>query len=127
MKDSDYCFVPIEETITLFNGNSQVCIAKATFEKYFYLEMKKYFDITKIGNHIDTYLNAFHWLFANLSRIVGIQLYNDGEIRLNITPSQIAEQKCLLLKEDTVEDRTFDMKVYSLLFDCIYVDSKRTQ
>ncbi len=105
-----------ELTISIFYGGGFVEVLAEPFEQCINLKIHELFDVTQIGTQIDSYINAFEWLLANIYRIVGIQLYNDGEIRLNILPSRIKEnRKCLFLKEDHIQNRELDFELYSFL------------
>ena len=124
MSRDDWFRLEENEEITLFHDKTLISLDKTQFEACFYEFMKELFDTSLIGSYSDAYVNAFEWLLANLNRTSGIQLYNDGEIRLNITPSRIEDnKKCIFLKEDSVKDRNLDFTLYIYLYDIIYGDS----
>ena len=51
--------------------------------------------LEELCNIVDYYLDAVEWLEINMYRIAGIQLYDDGEIRLNLSPEYIEkDEKC---------------------------------
>ena len=107
--------------ITIIHGDKCINFLKEQLESYVFFEGKKLFDTTKLGSLNDDYYNAFEWILANLYRIIGIQLYNDGEIRLNIIPSQIVDgKKCIFLKLDSLRDRSMDNALYLCLFNLLY-------
>ncbi len=109
------------EVVSIIHGSDVVNFDKPSFESFIFDKMKESFDISTLSGYFESYANAFHWLFANLYRTAGIQIYDDEEIRLNIIPSQIVDdKKCLLLKQDDIENREFDIVVHAFLFECIY-------
>jgi hypothetical protein len=107
--------------VTIIYGESSVNVFAEQLRAYLYSTAKEKSDISLMGTLKKAYYNAFEWILANLYRIIGVQLYDDGEIRLNINPSQIVNgEKCILLKLDEIKDRSLDNSLYICLIDLIY-------
>jgi hypothetical protein len=112
---------PGDTVVTIMHGLNVTNVFKEQLLRYTYSYANQLFDITRLGAEKESYINAFEWLMANIFRVNGIQLYEDGEIRLNISPSQIKNnKKCLFLIDDNVLNRELDGELYVMLFDLIY-------
>jgi hypothetical protein len=112
---------PEDAIVTIIHGEKSINVLKDQLKGYLFYTAKEKSDTTLMGTAKKAYYNAFEWIIANMFRIIGIQLYEDGEIRLNIIPSQIVDGKrCILLKRDIIKDRSLDNALYMSLFDLIY-------
>ncbi len=90
-------------------------VFKEKLETYLFSQMKEMSDPYKFEIRED-YKDAYEWLFLNIYRAHIIQLYSDGEIRIDIEPSEIVDNKrCIFLKECDVENRNFDSVLYDEL------------
>ena len=91
-------------------------VPKEQLEVFLFSQMEEMTDTKTIYEIRDYYRNAYEWLFINLGRTLGIQLYSDGEIRINIDPCEIVDnKKCIFLKECDVDNRNLDGILYDEL------------
>ena len=74
---------------------------KEHFEAFLYDLMRNMSDMDSMDPLADDYVDAFEWLLVNLQRIISIQLYDDGEIRLalpkieeTIVAKEIDDDEC---------------------------------
>ncbi len=112
---------PGDTVVAIMHGSNSINVFKEQLMTYVYTYANELCDITKMGTDKKSYLNAFEWLIANLFRTAGIQLYEDGEIRLNLSPPKIVNgKKCLFLLKDDIQNREIDRDLYMVLFDLIY-------
>lgn len=75
---------------------------------------------------LDNYLNAFEWLSFNMYRTAGIELYADGEIRLNLMLEYTDyTKKCVFLTEAPILDRGLDLDLYNKLLELMMFHYQR--
>ena len=102
--------------VTVSKGSMVRHLLKEQFEGYLCDFMEEIMDMDRISELREYYLNAYEWILLNLYRIAGLQLYEDGEIRINISPSKMmGNKKCIFLKESEIENRNFDRILYDEL------------
>lgn len=66
------------------------------------------------------YLDIIEWIDVNLYRTVGIQLYEDGEVRLNFWPDFIEDgKKCAFLSDAFMVDDDMNELVYAFLKELV--------
>ena len=107
--------------VTILHGEQSRGFIKEHLEAYLYDVFKQVSDLAKLEEIRDSYIDAFEWLLANLYRTAGIQLYDDGEIRINISPCDIKDnKKCILLSESDISNRNLDSVLYDELQRLMY-------
>ncbi|MBR3280807.1 MAG: hypothetical protein IKI57_03020 [Clostridia bacterium] len=104
MQDSEVVKLE-EQSITILKDNHFREVSKEKLESYLYTLMKEMCDLIYLCEMRDYYNDAFEWLISNLSRTAGIQLYSDGEVRINLTWSEIANtgSKCIFMSESELK------------------------
>ncbi len=112
---SKFSLQPIESSlqVTIQMGNTFRTVEREMLETYLYELAEQMTDISDMYDGSENYKNAFEWILTNLIRISGVQLYSDGEIRLNITKGFIEDdKKCVFLKDSKVLSHEFDQILY---------------
>ena len=112
---SEYSVTPVESTlqVTIQMGNVFRTIEREIIETYLYELAEQVTDISDMYDGSENYKDAFEWILINLFRISGVQLYSDGEIRLNISRGFIEDdKKCVFLRDSKILNRNFDQILY---------------
>ena len=104
-----------EQSITILRDNRLREVSKEKLETFLFNMMEEMCDLLYLCELREYYVDAFEWLISNLYRTAGIQLYEDGEIRINLTWSEIyrTECKCIFLGSSNIKNRALD----NVLFD----------
>ena len=103
------------EFVTILKGDQSRKLERVKFKDFILEQMVEMPQSEKITKFKSYYINAFEWLYWNLYRASGIQLYNDGEVRINIDWSIEIEKKCVFLSEADISDPNFDDVIYDEL------------
>lgn len=115
--------IPIDTDpgVTIFHGCSSTNVDRRKFQVVIYKQLKSSTDISKIGKNRGKYINAYEWMLANVYRIVGIQLYSDYEIRLNVISDEpFSKNQCVFLTDVTIIHPELNNLLYSNLMEFIY-------
>ena len=104
-----------QEVVTILKGNKSRDLERNEFKEFVLEQMIHMPQSDKINKFKTYYINAFEWLYWNLYRASGIQLYNDREVRINIDWSVEGEKKCVFLSEANISDTKFDDIIYDEL------------
>ena len=104
-----------EQSITILRDNNFREVSKDKLETYLYNLMEEMCDLIYLCELREYYVDAFEWLIANLYRTAGIQLYSDGEIRINLTWNEIADTdcRCIFMSESEIKNTNLN----TILFD----------
>ena len=110
-------FIPLQQAIiTIIHGTQNRSLPREHFEAYLFNQMDEMSQTDKLIQPRTDYIDAYEWLLANLYRVAGIQLYDDGEIRLNISPGEIKDnKKCIYFLESPISNRNLDSVLYDEL------------
>ena len=118
-----------EQSVTIFMDNLFREISVEELKDYLYSMMQEMCDLIYLCELREYYNDAFEWLIANLYRTAGIQLYADGEIRINLTWSEIANTdcRCIFMGESEIKNCNLNTILYDeleriLLFGVDYVN-----
>lgn len=119
--NSDFSFVLDKEEIFLFYFDKVRKITKESFELFLSELLLKYKALIRVPDYkADDYMDAYEWISINLHRVAGIQLYSDGEIRLNLDRSKmVSKGTCMFLSEAPMKHHDFDNVLYEELLQFI--------
>ena len=125
-------FWVVDPTITIIRGNIIRKVDRTFLEDFILRLTQDFFEAKYIGEakpktgDLVNYINAFEWLSFNLYRTAGVELYSDGEIRLNLLLEFTDyNKKCVFLYEAPLFDRDLDAELYSTLIDVMQYHYKR--
>ena len=125
-------FFAVDPTITIIRGNFIRKVNRVFLEDFILRLTQDFFDAKYIGEakpnskDLINYINAFEWLSFNIYRTAGIELYSDGEIRLNLLLEYTEyTKKCVFLHEAPLFDRDLDLELYSTLIDIMQYHCKK--
>ncbi|MBR6252824.1 MAG: hypothetical protein IKR04_03185 [Clostridia bacterium] len=107
--------------VTIFHGCTFANVERRKFQVVIYKLLKDSTDISKVGKNGGQYINAYEWMLANVYRIVGIQLYSDFDIRLNVLPEEPDNKnRCVFLTDVTIIHPELNNMLYSNLMEFVY-------
>ena len=111
----EYSVTPVDSTLQVIIqvGSAFRTVEREILETYLYELAEQMTDISDMYDGSENYKDSFEWILTNLFRISGVQLYSDGEIRLNISKGFIEDdKKCVFLRDSKVLNRKFDQVLY---------------
>lgn len=122
----------VDPTITIIRGSIIRKVDRTFLEDFILMLTQDFFEAKYIGEEkpksgdLVNYINAFEWLSFNLYRTSGVELYSDGEIRLNLLLEFTDyNKKCVFLYETPLFDRDLDSELYSTLIYVMQYHCKR--
>ena len=111
----------VDPGVTIFHGGTFANVDRRKFQVVIYKHLKDSTDISKVGQNGGKYINAYEWMLANVYRIVGIQLYSDFDIRLNVLPEEpFCSNRCVFLTDVTIIHPELNNMLYSHLMEFVY-------